>query len=97
MPTYEYKCNVCGYQFEEFQSINAEPIRQCPQCKGSVKRLIGAGNGFLFRGNGFYITDYRSDSYKQAQKQDSERPADSGSSKSTTVTSKKPEPSKSLA
>ncbi|MDZ7263132.1 MAG: zinc ribbon domain-containing protein [candidate division KSB1 bacterium] len=96
MPTYEYKCNTCGYQFEEFQSIKAEPIRECPQCKGSVKRLIGVGNGFLFRGNGFYITDYRSDNYKKAQQQDADSASESRSSKSSSLSSK-PEPSKSLA
>lgn len=96
MPTYEYKCDHCGYQFEEFQSINAEPIRQCPQCHGAVKRLIGGGNGFLFRGNGFYITDYRSETYKQAQKRESNQTSEAANGKSPS-TATKPEPSKSLA
>lgn len=64
MPTYDYVCEDCGYNFEEFQSITAEPLSKCPICRGHVRRLIGTGNGFLFKGNGFYITDYRSDSYK---------------------------------
>ena len=65
MPTYDYVCDECGYRFEEFQSITAEPLSTCPKCSGKVRRLIGTGNGFLFKGSGFYITDYRSDSYKK--------------------------------
>ena len=65
MPTYDYVCENCGNNFEEFQSITAEPLTDCPKCFGKVKRLIGSGNGFLFKGSGFYITDYRSDSYKK--------------------------------
>lgn len=70
MPTYEYECQKCGYRFELFQSIKAEPLTDCPResCSGKVKRLISAGGGLLFRGSGFYITDYRSDSYKKAAK-----------------------------
>ncbi len=69
MPTYEYKCDACGHVFEKFQSITAAPIRKCPQCdKFSVRRLIGTGAGLIFKGSGFYITDYRSDSYKNAAK-----------------------------
>jgi putative FmdB family regulatory protein len=76
MPTYEYECQKCGHQFEVFQSISAKPLKQCPEdlCgqkkwgKGSVKRAIGAGAGLLFKGSGFYITDYRSDSYHKAAK-----------------------------
>jgi putative FmdB family regulatory protein len=73
MPTYEYACEACGHQFEQFQSITAAPIRKCPSCgKRKVRRLISGGSGFLFKGNGFYITDYRSEGYKQAAKKDSE-------------------------
>jgi len=64
MPTYDYKCDDCGYHFERFQSITAAPLTDCPKCYAHVKRLIGAGNGFLFKGNGFYVTDYRSSGYK---------------------------------
>lgn len=72
MPTYEYKCEACGHQFEKFQSITADPIKQCPECgKKKVKRLIGTGAGLIFKGSGFYITDYRSDGYKAAAKSDS--------------------------
>src|SRR5438067_1255470 len=69
MPTYEYKCEACGYGFERFQSITADPIKRCPECgKAKVKRLIGTGAGMIFKGSGFYITDYRSDSYNNAAK-----------------------------
>ena len=59
MPTYEYECKKCGHRFEEFQSIKAEPIKKCPECKGAVKRLIGTGAGIIFKGKGFYQTDYK--------------------------------------
>ena len=73
MPTYEYRCGSCGYEFEEFQSIKAKPIRKCPQCsKNQVDRLIGCGAGVIFKGNGFYQTDYRSEGYQKAAKADSE-------------------------
>jgi putative FmdB family regulatory protein len=73
MPTYEYECTDCGHEFETFQSITAKPIRKCPECgKRKVERLISGGAGLLFKGSGFYITDYRSDSYKAAEKKDSD-------------------------
>ncbi|HDQ43872.1 MAG TPA: zinc ribbon domain-containing protein [bacterium] len=59
MPTYEYRCQQCGHQFEAFQYITAEPLATCPECGGGVKRLIGAGAGLIFKGSGFYITDYK--------------------------------------
>ena len=72
MPTYEYKCSACGHPFERFQSITADPIKKCPECgKSKVKRLMGTGAGLIFKGSGFYITDYRSESYKSAAKADS--------------------------
>jgi len=67
MPTYDYVCENCGYEFEQFQTITARPLRKCPRCgKVGVKRLIGVGAGIIFRGSGFYETDYRSESYKKA-------------------------------
>lgn len=67
MPTYEYVCDNCGYEFEEFQGITAKPLRKCPVCKKpALRRLIGTGAGIIFKGSGFYQTDYRSDSYKKA-------------------------------
>jgi putative FmdB family regulatory protein len=72
MPTYEYQCEACGNRFEKFQSITAAPIKKCPQCgKNKVKRLIGTGAGILFRGSGFYITDYRDKSYTEKAKAES--------------------------
>lgn len=59
MPTYEYKCHYCGHQFEAFQKITDKPIEKCPQCSRSVKRLISSGVEIIFRGKGFYATDYR--------------------------------------
>ena len=72
MPTYEYECQQCGDRFEEFQSITAAPRQSCreAECKGPVKRLIGTGGGLLFKGTGFYATDYRSDGYQKAAKAD---------------------------
>ncbi len=62
MPTYEYKCNNCGHRFELFQTMNAEPVKVCPKCNGEVKRLIGPGLGPIFKGTGFYETDYKNKS-----------------------------------
>lgn len=67
MPTYEYACRACGHEFERFQPITAGPIRKCPECgKAKVERKIGIGAGVLFRGGGFYETDYRSESYTKS-------------------------------
>lgn len=59
MPTYEYLCENCGYRFEKFQKITDEPIKKCPRCGGKVKRLISGGAGLIFKGSGFYETDYK--------------------------------------
>ncbi len=66
MPTYEYRCTQCSHQFEQFQNITDEALKTCPKCGGPVQRLIGAGAGLIFKGTGFYITDYRSESYQKA-------------------------------
>lgn len=67
MPTYEYVCENCGYKFEQLQSITAKPLCKCPKCgRRELKRLIGIGAGIIFKGSGFYQTDYRSESYKKA-------------------------------
>ena len=69
MPTYEYECAACGHEFEKFQSITAKPVRRCPRCgKLKVRRLIGAGAALIFKGSGFYATDYRSEEYKSKAK-----------------------------
>ncbi len=87
MPTYEYECKKCGHHFEHFQSITAEPLKQCPKCRGRVKRLMGTGAGIIFKGSGFYQTDYRSESYKKAAKSEAgsgtSKAADTGTSKPT--------------
>ncbi len=90
MPTYEYFCEKCGHQFEQFQPISAKPLTICPEdlCarktwgRGKVKRAISGGAGLLFKGSGFYITDYRSEKYKQAAKKDAPG-GSSGESKSS--------------
>ena len=71
MPTYEYACQKCGYEFEKFQSIKDDPVKRCPKCKGKVVKKFSAGAGLLFKGSGFYITDYRSENYKSGAKSDS--------------------------
>lgn len=93
MPTYEYACAACGHKFEEFQSITAKPITKCPVCKKKkVQRLISAGAGFIFKGSGFYQTDYRSEAYKTAAKADTATPVKADavtSAKSDTKTESK--------
>ena len=75
MPTYEYQCQKCKKRHEAYQSIMAKPLTRCPKCKGKLKRLLGSGSGFLFKGGGFYITDYRSKSYQEAKKKDQPAPS----------------------
>ena len=70
MPTYEYLCDDCHFRFEEFQSITAPALDLCPSCGGKAIRIISGGAGLLFKGDGFYITDYRSDGYKKDKKKD---------------------------
>ena len=70
MPTYEYQCLKCKKRQEYSQSIMAKPLAKCPKCCGRLRRLLGSGSGFLFKGSGFYITDYRSKSYHEAKKKD---------------------------
>ncbi len=74
MPTYEYKCRDCGEKFDEFQKITDPPLTRCPSCGGEIDRLISGGSGIMFKGSGFYITDYRSANYKKAA--ESEKSAD---------------------
>jgi putative FmdB family regulatory protein len=64
MPTYEYKCKDCGFKFEEFQSIVAAPLEKCPSCQGKLERLLSGGAGLIFKGSGFYITDYKQNKAK---------------------------------
>ena len=102
MPTYEYVCSKCGHEFEKFQSMKDSPLTTCPAdlCgkkkwgRGKVQKKIGSGAGLIFKGSGFYITDYRSESYKEAAKKDSTASTSSSSSstnsesKSTSTESK---------
>ncbi len=80
MPTYWYRCQTCNHEFEEFQKMSDPPLRECPKCGGVVMRVITGGAGLLFKGSGFYITDYRSDSYKKAASSDSATGSTSSSS-----------------
>ena len=90
MPTYQYHCTKCAHEFEKFQSMNDKALTVCPKdlCgmkkwgKGPVKKLISAGAGLIFKGSGFYITDYRSEKYKEAAKKDVPATASTGDAKS---------------
>ena len=101
MPTYEYHCQKCDQNFEMFQSMRDKPLATCPKehCRlpkwghGKVKRLLGTGAGIIFKGSGFYITDYRSKAYQEAAKKESRAPA--GEKAATAKESKTAKPSKS--
>lgn len=103
MPTYDYVCNACKHEWEEFQPITSKPTRKCPECgKLKAQRKIGPGAGFIFKGSGFYQTDYRSDSYKKAAAADSKSQTASeskgeskGESKSDSKSESKPSSSDS--
>lgn len=101
MPTYEYECPKCNHVFEVFQSMTEERIKKCPKCGGKVKRLIGTGAGVIFKGSGFYETDYRSSDYQSAAKKESSSsssaPVSKDSKKSKSDDSKKAGKSKSLS
>lgn len=95
MPTYSYECQSCHHVFDTFQYMSEDPLKDCPECKkDSLKRLIGPGAGFIFKGEGFYITDYRSKSYKDKAKSETssgttESKASTSDSSSGTTESKK--------
>ncbi|MCK4752992.1 MAG: zinc ribbon domain-containing protein [Planctomycetes bacterium] len=94
MPTYEYICESCGHEFEQLQSITARPLRKCSECgKNQLRRLIGSGAGVIFKGSGFYQTDYRSESYTQAknkEKSDGKKKAETKTISKETKSDKKP-------
>lgn len=93
MPTYEYICQGCGCEFERFQSITAKPVRSCPKCgKRKVKRLIGTGAGIIFKGSGFYQTDYRSESYKKGAESEKKSREKQTTKKDTKSESKEAKP-----
>ena len=83
MPTYDYKCTQCGHDFEMFQSMSEDQIKKCPECEGIVRRLVGGGSGLIFKGSGFYLTDY-------GKGKDQKKKADgqNGKEKKTTKTDK---------
>lgn len=88
MPTYDYVCDACGHEFEEFQSITEPVLRKCPECKKlKLRRLFGTGAAVVFKGSGFYQTDYRSDSYKKGAEKD--KPKSESSEKSESKSSEK--------
>ena len=93
MPTYDYKCLECNYAFEEFQSMSDDPIDVCPVCKGNVKRLIGTGAAPIFKGSGFYQTDYKNSSQNNMASKNSQSNKKEGASTSV----KKDTSSKNLA
>ena len=106
MPTYDYECSACAHKFDAFQSISEEPLVKCPACKKKkLKRLFGTGAGIIFKGSGFYQTDYRSDGYRKSAESDSKaasatsepKSSDSKSSDSKPAESKASTPSSSSA
>lgn len=103
MPTYDYRCKACGHEFELFQSMKDAPKRKCPACgKNALERLIGTGAAVVFKGSGFYQTDYRSESYKKAAEADSKPAGESKTDKTADKADKgsgpaKPEPAKATA
>lgn len=102
MPTYDYQCDGCGHRFEEFQSMKADPLKICPACKhDTLRRLIGGGAGLIFKGNGFYITDYKNNGNGHSKKTTNENAKEStgkkDSSKDTKANSSSGESKKDTA
>jgi len=93
MPTYEYECEACGHLFSVLQKMTDDPLETCPVCGGKVQRLVSGGAGFIFKGSGFYTTDYRSENYKKRAKEESSSSA-STDSKSESKSETKKESSK---
>jgi putative FmdB family regulatory protein len=90
MPTYDYCCDACQHTFEAFESITAQPQKKCPRCKKpKLRRLLGVGGGLVFKGSGFYQTDYRSEAYKKAAAADTASSNGSSDSKSSSQSSAK--------
>ncbi|MCK5852373.1 zinc ribbon domain-containing protein [bacterium] len=90
MPTYDYECKNCQHAFEEFHSMSAKPVKKCPECGGKVIRLIGSGAGIIFKGSGFYETDYKkNDSVQTSQPKKEEKAPEKKSEKGKTESKKK--------
>ena len=94
MPTYEYECKKCGYQFERFQSITAEPLKTCPKCRGRVHRMLTTGSGIIFKGSGFYETDYKHQHASVEPSSPESKPAESSESASKPASDAAPKPAK---
>ena len=88
MPTYEYECCECPNRFEVFQWMTDEHLKNCPKCKGKVRRLVGTGSGVIYKGSGFYTTEYRSDSYKKREKEDQAKTTTSAPTETKTTEKK---------
>jgi putative FmdB family regulatory protein len=88
MPTYEYECKSCGHNFEVFQSMSEDPLKECPECGKELRRLINGGTGVIFKGSGFYVTDKKAGSSKDktAKKTDDKKPDSACASCSTAST-----------
>ncbi len=97
MPTYEYECTKCGHTFEAFQSITEKPLSRCPRCQGRIKRLIGGGMGVIFKGSGFYTTDYKRSSALTGNGKSSSGGKDSSSGGKEKEGSKESSPEKTAA
>ena len=97
MPTYEYRCPECGTEFEKFQKMSDEPVAECPGCGASAERRLSAGAGLVFKGSGFYITDYRGEGYKKAAQAEGggSSPSSGGEAKSETKPASDAKPAKS--
>ena len=96
MPTYEYECKACKHEFETFQSMKDDPLKKCPECgKNRLARKIGTGAGIIFKGSGFYETDYRSESYQKSAEKD--KPVSSADNKKPEKKKEKPKPAKKEA
>jgi len=92
MPTYEYRCPSCGTEFEQFQKMSEPPVYPCPSCGAEAERRMSAGAGLLFKGSGFYITDYRGEGYKKAAEADKGGAAPAASGDAKPATESKPAP-----
>jgi putative FmdB family regulatory protein len=83
MPTYDYKCLNCGFKFEYFQTMTDQPVEECPNCGGKTKRLISGGTGLIFKGSGFYITDYKNKKSESVSKESTKKTSEKDSQKKT--------------
>lgn len=83
MPTYDYKCLNCDFKFEHFQTMTDQPVKECPKCGGKAKRLISGGTGLIFKGSGFYITDYKNKKSESVSKESTKKTSEKDSQKKT--------------